>query len=195
MQIEGNGNSRTADVSKEFRLTTESKSRPSEEVEAQQGHAFILHAECHTAAAVAGGLMAFQNTSTVNDVVITRIYIDPQTITPTDLIITQVKEPVIASGTDISATGIIQKNFGVGTLTPGVLTISDGAADMTYTGGTQYHAFPANTMASTKRNMNGTNVVSPGTTILWGFKSAGAATDAEIVSLSVNFFIRSINGG
>jgi len=193
--IDGQGKGYLAGVSSENRLLSDSKSRPSEEVEAQNSRAFILHGECHTAAAASGGLLYFTNTSSVNDVVVTRIYIDPCTITPTDLIITQVRTPATtANGTDISSTGIVQKNYGTANSTIGTLVISDSSSDMTYTGGSQYHAFPAKTMTSLTRDMKGTNVITPNTTILLGWKTASGsnATDGEIVSLSINCFTRAI---
>ena len=193
---DGGGTGSVARVDSSNRLHTESKSRQSEEVEAQDAKAFILHGECHLAAAVSGGLLYFTNTSSNKEVVITRIYIDPQVITPTDLIITQVRKPTTTSGgTDISSTGKIQKNFGASTDLEGVLVISDGSSDMTYTGGERYHSIPIKSMTSTPpRHMRGTNVIAPNTTILWGWKTvaAGNATDGEIISLSVNCFTRDI---
>ena len=193
--VDGKGRGYLAAVSDENRLLTESKSRPSEEVEAENGKAYIFHGECHTAAAASGGLMYFTNTSSTMDVVITRIYIDTFTITPTDLIVTQVRQPATKSnGTDISTTGIIQKDFSKTSSAIGTLVVSDGSSDMTYTGGEKYHAFPAKTMVSLTRDMKGTNIVSPNTTILFGWKTAagGNATNGEIISLSVNCFTRTI---
>ena len=192
---DGTGSGKLAQVTDENRLAVDSKSRPSEEVEAVLSQAFILHGECHLAAAASGGLMYFTNTDVTKEVVITRIYIDVHTLTPTDLIVTQVRKPLtLVSGTDISTTGIVQKNFGTANTEIGALVISDGSANMTYTGGDKYHAFPVQTMQQYTRDMKGTNVIAPNTTILWGWKTraGGNATDAEIISLSVNCFTRSI---
>ncbi len=193
--IDGAGTGNRACVSTQNRLCTESKSRPSEEVEAEAGKSFILHGECHTAAATSGGLMYFTNTDSSAEIVITRIYIDSHTITPSDLVVLQVRSPAtVSNGTDISTTGIVQKSYGLSTTLTGSLVISDGSSDMTYTGGTNYHSFPIKTMSQYTRNMIGTNIVSPNTTILWGWKTVagGNATDAEIISLSVNCFKRSV---
>jgi len=191
---DGSGKGYVARVTTENRLATESKARPSEEVEAETGFAFILHGECHTAAATSGGLMYLTNTSTTKEIVVTRLYFDPHVITPTDLIITQVREPIASGGTDISSTGIIQKNFGVAPTAIGSLVISDASSDMTYTGGRQYHSFGLKNMTSQSRNMMGTNIIAPNTTILWGWKTAGGgnATDGEVVAISVNCFTRDI---
>lgn len=186
-----------AKVDSNNRLHTEAKARQSEEVEAQAERAFILHGECHTAAAASGGLMYFTNTSAIVDVVITRIYVDAHVLTPTDLIITQIRKPTtVLNGTDISAMGKIQKNFRSNALLDGTLVISDGSSDMTFTGGERYHSFPVQNMTTKFRHMRGTNIIVPNTTILWGWKThaGGNATDGEIVSLSVNCFTRTING-
>ncbi len=189
---DGSGKGYLAGVTSENRLATESKSRPSEEVEAKSGFAYILHGECHTATAASGGLMYFTNTSTNREVVITRCYFDPHTITPADLIITQVRKPAVSNGTDISLTGIVQKNFGIAHTTIGQLVISDGSSNITYTGGDKFHSFGAKSMTSIQRDMKGTNIIAPNTTILWGWKTASGnnATNAEIVSLSINCFTR-----
>lgn len=192
--VDGGGHGKRAHVSDENRLYVESKSRPSEELEAMTGDAFILHGECHLAAASSGGLMSFKNTSNVDDVIITRIYIDAHSLTPTDLIVTQVKEPTVSSGTDISTTGVVQKNFGSGKGLTGTLIISDGSADITLSGGTNYHSFPVQTMQQYIRDMTGTNVITANKTIAWGWKTRGGgnATNAEIISLSVNVIKRPI---
>lgn len=194
LQIGGNAAGRTADVSSDFRLLTESKSRESEEVEAEKGRSFILHGECHLAVAASGALISFENTSSDEEVIITRLYIDSHTITPTDLIITMEKGPTITNGTDISSTGVIQKNFGRGDTLTGTLKISDSSSDMTFTGGANYHAFPVQTMSQYTRDVKGSNVISPGKIIGWGWKTRGGgnAVDGEIVSLSINCFKRKI---
>ncbi len=185
---DGGGRAFLAKVSSQQRLLVESKSRSSEEVEAQNGQSFVLHGECHLAAAASGGLMSLANSETLFNVFITRIHIDVHTLTPVDLVVTQVKNPTISNGTDISTTGIVNKNYASGVVLAGTLTISDGSSNMTYTGGSQYHAFPVQTMQQYIRDMQGTNIVNPDTIILWGWKtrSGSNATDAEIISLSVN---------
>ena len=100
-------------------------------------------------------------------------------------------DPVLAAGT-ANTTGVVQKNRAKGTTISATFTVSDAAADLTYTGGTQYHAYPIKTMSSEQRNMQGTNVLGPGNILLIGYTSVGAATDAEIVSMSINCFVRTI---
>lgn len=193
MIIDGRGRGNIAHVDNSNRLLVLSTSLFAEEHHARMGHSFIAHGECHTAAAATGGLLAITNNSSVFDVIITRIYIDPFTITPTDLIVTQVKNPTISSGTDITTTGIINKNYSSNIPFDGTLTVSDASADLTLSGGTQYHAFPIGTMVSpTARDMKGTNIVTQDQTIAWGFKTVGGgdATDGEIISISVNFYIQ-----
>ncbi len=194
---DGTGNGYSAQVNDDNRLRVESKARPSEEVEAALGNAFIFHGECHTSASATGGLMAFKNTSSTHEVVITRIYIDSHTITPADLIVLQEKDPTTTNGTDVSISGVIQKNFGSGKSLSGTLTISDGSSDMTFAGGKTYHSFPVSSMSQYSRNMMGTNIVTPNTAIGWSFKRVGGgdATDAEIIALSVNCFVREFGSG
>jgi len=165
---DGQGKGYVAGVTDQFRLKVESKSRPSEEVEAQEGRGFILHAECHLALATNGGLLYFKNADSTKEIVITRIYIDPHILTNTDIIITQIKNPTVVNGTDITTTGIINKNFRNQETLTGALVVSDGSSNMTYSNGSQYHAFPVQSMVSQTRDMKGTNVITPNTNICWG---------------------------
>ncbi len=198
MRIEGSRVARFAEVNEAFRLLVESQSRPTVEVLSESGDSYAIHAECHTAATAAGGLLAITNDSNDFDVFIERIYFDGQVITPTDLLVLQVKEPAtITGGTDITGSltvGVTQKNYGSGKNLSSVLTVlqSDGASDITYTGGQQYHAFGIKTMESKLRDMRGTNIITAGKSILWGYKTVGggAATDGEKVSLTVNITIK-----
>lgn len=191
---DGTGKGYDAAVTSLNQLFTYSESIPSEGYQARLGNAFIIHAECHTAAAATGALLAITNNDQNYELEVTRIYIDPHTITPTDLILTQVFEPTLASGTDVSSTAIVQKNRGVADTFDLTVKISDSSADLTYTGGTQYHAFPAKTMTSTQRNMQLTNIIRKNQTILWGWKTRGGgnATDGEIVSLSIDVVRRAV---
>lgn len=177
----------------------DSKSRPSEEVEAVTGDAFILHGECHLAAAANGGLLAFKNTSDTKEVVITRLYIDPHVLVSGDTIVTQLKNPTVVGGTDITDSitqGKVQKNFGKGKNITGILIISDGSADLTYSDdGQRYHSLPVKSMTPAgERDMKGTNVIAPNTTIGWGWKTVAGdnAKDGDIIALSINCFIRDI---
>lgn len=189
---DGTGNNYAGKVNKFNQFEVVSESIPSEGAQAERGNAFIIHAECHTAAAASGALMSITNNSSEFDVEITRIYIDPHTITPTDLILTQVFDATLSNGTDVSSTAIVQKNRGSAATFDLTIKISDASSDLTYTGGTQYHAFPAKTMTSTQRNMQLTNVIPRNKSVTWGWKtrSGGNATDGEIVSLSVNIVRR-----
>lgn len=191
---DGTGNSFSAKVNEFNQIHTFTESLPSEGAQAQEGKAFIIHVECHTAAAASGGLLYIKNNDENFNLEVTRIYIDPHTITPTDLIITQVFDPTITSGTDYSSSAVVNKNRGKFESFNLSVTASDGSLDMTYTGGTQYHAFPVKDMTAIQRNMQGTNILVKNNAILWGFKtrSGGNATDGEIVSFSVNVIKRKL---
>ncbi len=198
LQIEDAATGLTAKVDLSNRLKVQSKSRPSEEVEAARGRSFILHGVCRTAAAAAGGLMHFKNTSTTDEFVVTRIFIYPQTLTDADLLITQVKDPTInAAGTDISSSGVIQKNFASGRTMDGTLTISDASADMTFSGGSDYHEIPIVSRTMNNRDMKGTNVVTPQKSIGWAFKleDGSSAVGDQIIVISVNGFTRELGTG
>lgn len=191
---DGTGAGYRGKVNKYNQFEVLSEAVPSEGTQAQRGNGFIIHAECHTAAAAAGGLMMITNNESDYEIEVTRIYIDPHTLTPPDLIITQVFDPTPSNGTDVSSTAVVQKNRGSAIDFDLSVTVSDASSDLTYTGGTQYHAFPAKTMTSQQRNMNSTNILPRGKSILWGWKtrSGANATDGEIVSLSVNVVRREI---
>lgn len=164
-----------------------------EEQAAHDGEAYIMHGECHTAAATSGALMYIKNTSATNSIHVTRIYIDVGTLTPTDMFLTQVINPTtVSNGTDITTTGVIQKATNkVNALksSGATLKISDGSSDMTFTGGDQFHKYPVASRTSYQRSMNGTNVIGPGGEWIIGWESAGTATDAQVISLSVNLYL------
>ena len=189
------GDIKEAIVDGDGQLLVSSLSRVGEEWHSEQkGTAFIIHARCHLAAAASGGLIYIQNDETIKRVHITRIYIDPFTLT-TPVIISQIKNPAtITGGTDISlstSVGITQKNFPSGVLFDGTVKQSDGSSDITYTGGQEYHAFMANSLTSTKRNMNGTNILGKNDVLLFGWETeaGGNATNGEIISLSINIYL------
>jgi len=176
-----------AKVDANHRLFVDSKSFFSEEVAAQLGNAYIWHGVCHLAASTTGALMAFTSTDSEYAYAITRIYIDAQSLSD-DIIIYQVKNPTLSGGTDVSTTGIVNKNYSSGRTQLGTLKISDGSADLTYTGGTDYHAFVLQSKASTQRNMLGTNILANGDVICWGWATldGGNAVDGEKIAFSVN---------
>jgi len=185
--IKSGDSGNTAKVDSNSRLFVDSKSSFAEEVAAYRGNAYIWHAQCHLAAATSGGLMAFTSSDQNFAYAITRIYIDAHSLSD-DIIVHQVKKPTLVSGTDISTTGIVNKDFSSGSTQQGTLKISDGSADLTYTGGTDYHAFVVQSKQSVHRSMNGTNIISNGDTILWGWETLDGANavDGEIISLSIN---------
>lgn len=186
---DGTGKGFLAKVDVNNRLRVDSKSSVAEEVAAQNERAFILHGECHLAAAASGGLLAFTSTSVDKLVAISRIYIDAHVLSD-NIIVTQVKNPTISSGTDISETGIVNKNYTSRQELLGTLKISDSSADLTYTGGEQYHAFPAPSMTSQQRDMKGTNILGQNDTIVFGWKTADGsnAVDGEVIALSINIY-------
>ncbi len=185
---DGTGAGFSAKVDSNSRLYTDAVARVVEEDSATKGEAFIFHGECSLSAAPSGGLMAITNDSTTHNIVITRIYIDAHTL-DVPVILAQVKRPTtFTGGTDISATGIINKLFDSGKTSSATLIISDSASDMVYTGGEKYHAPFIESRSSHQRDMAGTNIVTPGTTLLFGWKTEDGANavDGNIVSLSVN---------
>ena len=189
---DGKGKGYKAEVTTNNQLVVQSESIPSEAFQAQNGKAFIIHAECHTAVAASGGLMTILNNDTAYDLEITRIYIDACTLTPSDMIVTQVFDADISNGTDASLTAIVQKNRNTAENFDLTVTVSDASSDMTYTGGTKYHRFAMSSMSSQQRDMRGTNIIPATKSVTFGWLTAsgGNATDGEIISLSVNVIKR-----
>jgi len=186
---DGEGSGRLAGVDKNHRLKTNAQSNFAEEIAAQNERAYILHGECHLSASANGGFLAVRNDSTDVLLAISRIYIDPHLLSG-DLIIYQVKNPTISNGTDISETGIVNKNYTSRRRMIGTLWISDGSSDLTYTDGSNYHAFSAQSLTSKQRDMKGTNIIGQNDVLLFGWKTADGsnAVDGEIVSFSVNLY-------
>lgn len=174
----------------------EAVDRSSEENAAEDGDAYAIHGVCRTAAAASGVLLYMKNTSSVNQLHLTRIYIDPQTLTDADLLITQWHTPTTTTGgTDITtAGGIIQKNTGKNNaLEESGLTviISDAASDMTFTGGTKFHEIPVTSRVPIDREVRATNIIAPGGEWFLGFKleDGSAAVGDQIISLTINGFV------
>ena len=166
----------------------------SEEDAAHKGMAYALHGVCHLAAATSGVLMYFKNTSALNTLHITRVHIDPQgAMTPTDLLVNFTLNPTTqTSGTDITSTGVVQKTTNkVNALKDAGITlkISDGSADATFTGGDQFEEFPITDVTSVLRNLDGAVDVGPGGEFIVGWASAGTATDAELVGVTVQVYV------
>lgn len=191
---DGTGTQNAVKVNDLNQLEVKSESLVSENSAAIKGEAFIIHFECHLAAASSGALLSITNNDADYNLEVTRIYIDPHTLTPNDLVVTQVFDPTLSNGTDVSSTAVVQKNRSSRESFDLTIKASDSSSDLTYTGGTQYHSFPVNSRSSSQRNMNGSNVISKGKTIVWGWKTEGGgnATDAEIISLSVNVVKRKV---
>jgi len=186
---DGTGNGYKAKVDDNKRLYVDSKSSFAEEVAAQQGNAFVFSGQCHLKAGASGGFLAITNDDGDKLIAVSRIYIDAHSLSD-DLIVYQVKNPVPAGGTDISSTGITNKNFASARVLTATLVISDGSADMTYTGGTIYHAFPVKSLTSYQRDMKGTNILDRDDVLVFGWATVdgGPAVDGEIVSFSVNCY-------
>lgn len=173
---------------REGRLFVNSRSEVAEAVSATDGKSFIVSATCRTASATSGVFMSIQNNDPENDLKITRIYIYPQTLTDTTLLCTQVFDATVTGGTDVSSTAVINKNRGNSTTFDLTVKVSDASADATYTGGTEYHRLPLVSRTQNDRNMNGTNILPSGKSVLfgWALEGGGTATDDQIVSFSVN---------
>jgi len=174
------------------RAMVESVAYTSEETAAEEGRGYIAHAVCHTAAATSGTLLAIKNLSSDQSFHLTRIYVDPQTLTVSDLLLTQIINPTsVSGGTDVTTSAIIQKNTGKNNLfasSGAQILISDASADATTVGGDQFHEFPVDSRTPIPRDMVGTNVIAPGGTWVIGYKREGGgnAVDGEKISLSVN---------
>ncbi len=180
----------TAKIDKDNRLLVNAKSFFAEEIGSQNGRSFIWHSECHLAAAANGGLLAFVSTDQTDLVAVTRLYFDAHSLT-NDIIIYQIKNPALVGGTDISLTGITNKHFGEGRTMTGALVTSDASADLTYTGGTNYHSFVISSKEKVHRDMRGTNILDNGDVLLWGWATldGGNAVDGEKIAISANVYL------
>ncbi len=186
---DGTGSGLLAKVETGNRLKVASKTSFAEEIAAQNDRAFIFHGRCHLKAGPSGAFMAIRNTSADQKIAISRIYIDSHSLSD-NLIVEQVKNPIISGGTDKSLTGMINKNYASARVMSAILTISDSSSDMTFTGGTPYHAFPVQSLKQYARDMKGTNLLGQNDIFLFGWETVdgGNAVDGEIVSFSVNVY-------
>jgi len=184
---DGTGNAYNAKVNSSNQVSVLSESVPSEGVQSRMGNSFIVYAQCHLSASSSGGLLNILNNDPDNNIEVSRIYIDPHTITPPNLIIHQVFDATISNGT-VDTSAIVQKNRGTSTVFNLTVTKSDALSDMTYTSGTTCHSFPVKSMTSTQRNMSQTNIVPSAKSITWGWSTVDGsnAVDGEIISLSIN---------
>jgi len=164
-----------------------SRSVNSEEDSATNGDAYIIHAVCRTAAATGGALLYIKNNETDDDLHVHRIYFDTFALTDTDLRCLQIFDAVPTGGTTLAGMPL-QKNRGSAKAFDVTVKVSDASADMTYTGGAQYQSFALNSRTSLLRDMNGTNIIPAGKSILWAFvrEGGGVATDNQQVSFSIN---------
>jgi hypothetical protein len=173
-------------------LFTRTTTFDAEEAAARDGDAFVIYSRCHLAAAASGAFLYFKNTSQTYNVYITRLYFDAHQLSKS-LILTQWKNPTPSGGTLLTGSnedGKINKHFSNPLQLEGEVTVSDGAADLSLAGGVEYHGFPLKSLESNQRNLIGTNVISPGKGIGWRWETAdgAAATDGELVSLSINLY-------
>jgi hypothetical protein len=186
---DGTGSGLLAKVEPGNRLKVASKTSFAEEIAAQNDRAFIFHARCHLKAGTNGGFMAIKNLSIDQKIAISRIYIDAHSLTD-NIIVEQIRNPTISGGSDISSTGIINKNYTSDRQMSAQLIVSDGNSDMTFTGGSPYHAFPVQSLQQYARDMKGTNLIGQNDIFLFGWETVdgGNAVDGEVVSFSVNCY-------
>ena len=188
---DGAGGISWAKVDTNNRLWVNAESFAGEEIAAQSGDSFIVHGVCHLAASTDGGLLSIKNTSANYDYHVTRIYVDPHSLTPSNLHLTQQANPTVTNGSTTTIT-ILNKNLGSGDSLVSESKLSNAAADLTFASGTVFHDFLVASKTSSQRNMVGTNVITPGKTWGIGYNSTSAATDGETIGLSVNLYRRKI---
>ena len=184
---DGTGKGPSAKVTVKNRLAVDAIAVFAEEEAAHDENAFIVHSPCHLSASTAGALLSIKNTSNDYNYHITRIYIDPHKITPTALRVTQVLDPTASVGSS-STISVVNKNTNSAAALTGTFLGSNATADLTLTSGDTYHEFGVKTMSSMERDMKGTNIIGPNKTIAWGFNSTTAATNAEVIGLSINLY-------
>jgi len=190
--IEDPENGNVAAVDKNGHLQADAVTSVAEEGKATEGKAFIVHGECHTANASSGGFISIKNTSSTEDIYMTQIYIDAHSLT-NPVIVTQWKNPTVSSGTDVSSTAMVNKNFGSVNTVDVEIKQSDASSDMTLSGGERFYSFALSSLENKQRNMQGTNVITPGKTWALGWKmESGNAVDGEVVSFSINIYTRPI---
>lgn len=191
---DGTGKGYKLKINSDNQAAVFSESQPSEGVQSQKGNSFILSARTYLKASNEGGLFYILNNDPSADLEVTRIYTYPHTLTPTNLVMTQIFDPVITGGEDVSSTAIINKNRGNSKVFDLTIKISSSSTAMTYTGGTTYHEPPLVSRTQNSRNMNGTNILPSGKSILFGFytEDGSNATDAETIYFSVNIIKRKV---
>lgn len=186
--IKSGDSGHTVKVDEKNRLSVRSDSFRVEESYADDGYSFIIHGVCHLAAATNGGLIYFTISDQSHHFHITRIYIDAQTLTK-DIILYQIKNPTTTTGG--TAISPVNKNYESTKALLGTFKMSDVASDITYTGGTELHAYVVQTKLSYMRDMAGSNVLMSNDQFLigWATLDGSAAVDGEKISISINGYL------
>lgn len=178
----------TAEVDSENRFSVRSDSYRVEESYSDHGRSYLIHGVCHLAAATSGAFLYLTPSDQSKHFHITRIYIDAQTLS-NDIIVYQIKNPTtITGGTAITP---VNKNYTSTAVFLGTFKMSDSASDITYTGGTNLHAYVVETKKSYMRDMVGSNLLQVDNTLLFGWATldGGAATDGQKISFTINGYL------
>ena len=184
--IDGTGSGRRMKVGKGNRAFVNSVSNTSEEVHTFNGESFLIHAECHMAATADGGLLAFKYTGDKR-INIVSLFLDSLILTK-DMKIVIVKNPTITSGT-VDVANVIQRNgFRTAELSQEV-TISDGAADLTFTGGEELISFGIQSLQSKDRSPKGAFMMKKNDILLIGWEAfTGNGIDGELISITLGVY-------
>lgn len=184
--IDGTGSGRRMKVGKGNRAFVNSVSNTSEEVHTFNGESFLIHAECHMAANTDGGLLAFKYTGNKR-INIVSLFLDSLILTK-DMKIVVVKNPTIASGT-VDVANVVQRNgFRTAELSQEV-TISDGSADLTFTGGEEFISFGIQTLQSKDRSPKGAFMMKKNDILLIGWEAfTGNGIDGELISIALGVY-------
>ena len=184
--VDGTGSGRRMKVGKGNRAFVNSVSHTAEEVHTFEGGSFLIHAECHMAATTDGGLLSFKYTGEKR-INIVSLFLDSLILTK-DMKIVVVKNPTIASGT-VDVANIIQRNgFRTAELNQQV-TISDGSADLTFTGGEELISFGIQSLQSKDRSPKGAFMMKKNDILLIGWEaSTGNGIDGELISIALGIY-------
>ena len=184
--VDGTGSGRRMKVGKGNRAFVNSVSHTAEEVHTFEGGSFLIHAECHMAATTDGGLLSFKYTGEKR-INIVSLFLDSLILTK-DMKIVVVKNPTIASGT-VDVANIIQRNgFRTAELNQQV-TISDGSADLTFTGGEELISFGIQSLQSKDRSPKGAFMMKKNDILLIGWEAfTGNGIDGELISIALGIY-------
>lgn len=184
--VDGTGSGRRMKVGKDNRAFVNSVSHTAEEVHTFEGGSFLIHAECHMAATPSGGLLAFKYTGDKR-IDIVSLFLDSLVLTK-EMKIVVVKNPIIASGTVDVANVIQRSGFRTAELDQEV-TISDGSADLTFTGGEELISFGIQTLESKDRSPKGAFMMKKNDIFLVGWEAfTGNGIDGELISISLGVY-------